>query len=269
MEFSLFEHHLNKICDPGLMDAQESLIQRLRTPNSRQDTLVETISRYLTPNEAVTIIQQFFSGDWVANGQVLWSGVPQSVAQQWAEDHGMQTLTTAMGPLMRKECTQCRRTEFSARKWSKYIHGASAIFAWRVAQYQTVTLLSPPPPARFHPTGLSYFQVIEEPIIKMGSGQDAPCRIMMVHPTVQGAADFSYEIWPNDESLLWIERFGVQPGPRKWRQTKQPDGIPQSQSAEATSIQPSAPESRLLEQVSSSLHPHIFTKHRISCTDFA
>jgi hypothetical protein len=31
-----------------------------------------------------------------------------------------------MGPLMRNECTQCRRTEFSAQKWSKYIHGASA-----------------------------------------------------------------------------------------------------------------------------------------------
>lgn len=95
----------------------------------------------------------------------------------------------------------------------------------------------------------------------MGSGQNAPCRIIMVHPTVKGAADFSYEIWPNDESLLWIGRFGVQPGPRKWRQTKQPDGIPQSQSAEATSIQPNglAPESRLLEdeQVSRSFHPAV------------
>ncbi|KAJ6027405.1 uncharacterized protein N7446_004000 [Penicillium canescens] len=231
------------------MDAQESLIQRLRSPNSTQDTLVEIISRYLTPDEAVPIIQQFLSDDWLTNGQVLWSGVPRNVAQQWAEDHQMQTLTTAMGPLMRKECTQCRRKEISAQKWSKYIHGASAVFAWRIAQDQTVTLLSPPPPGRFHPTGLSFFQVIEEPIIKTRSGQNALCRIMMVHPTVKGAADFPYEIWPNDESFLWIERFGMQPGPRKWRQTKQTDGIPHSQSAEATSIQPSglAAESRLLE----------------------
>lgn len=106
------------------------------------------------------------------------------------------TLTTALGPLMRKEHPQCRRTELSAQKLSKYIHGASAIFTWRIAEGQTVILLSPPPPERFHPSGLSYFQVIEEPIFKTRSGQDAPWRIMVVHPTVEGAADFSYEIWP-------------------------------------------------------------------------
>jgi hypothetical protein len=238
------------------MDVQESLVQRLHSPNSTQEPLVEIISRYLAPDEAVPIIQQFWSDDWITNGQVLWSGVPRNVAQQWAEAHQMQTLTTAMGPLMRNGCTQCRGTEFSARKWSKYIHGASALFAWRIAQNQTVTLLSPPPPERYHPTGLSYLQVIEEPIIKTVSGQNAPCRIRMVHPTVKGAANFSYEVWPNDESFLWIERFGMQPGPRKWRQTKQSDVVPQS--IEATSIQPSglAAESRLLEdeQVSERSH---------------
>lgn len=49
---------------------------------------------------------------------------------------------------------------------------------------------------------------------------------MMVHPTVEGAADFPYEIWPNDESFFWIERFGMQPGPIKWRKTNRIDGIP-------------------------------------------
>lgn len=243
------------------MDAQKSLLQRLHSPNSKQDSRVEIIRQFLTPDDASPIIQQFLSDDWVTNGQVLWSGVPRNLAQQWAQNHQMQTLTTAMGPLMRKEHPQCRRTELSAQKWSKYIHGASAIFAWRIAEGQTVTLLSPPPPGRFHPSGLSYFQVIEEPIIKTWSGQDAPCRIMVVHPTVEGAADFSYEIWPNDDSFLWIERFGMQPGRRKWRQTKQIDGIPHPQNVEATSIQPSglAAESRLLEdkQVSLQIPPTV------------
>ncbi|KAJ5938390.1 hypothetical protein N7466_001524 [Penicillium verhagenii] len=231
------------------MDAQERLIQRLHVPNLTQDKVVEIISRYLTPIEAIPIIEQFLSDDWVTNAQVLWSGVPRTVAQEWAEDHQMQTLTTSMGPLMKPECAQCRRTELTSKNWSHYVHGASAIFAWRISEGQTVTLLCPPPPERFHPSGLSNFQAIEEPIIKIGSEQNAQCRIMMVHPTVEGAADFSYEVWPNDNSFMWVDRFGMQPGAVKWRKTKRNDGMPHSQNYETTSNQPSglAAESRLLK----------------------
>jgi hypothetical protein len=31
---------------------------------------------------------------------VLWSGILRDEAQRWADGHEMQTLTTAMGPLM-------------------------------------------------------------------------------------------------------------------------------------------------------------------------
>ncbi|KAB8227911.1 uncharacterized protein BDW43DRAFT_316421 [Aspergillus alliaceus] len=139
-----------------------------------------------------------------------------SEAQKWADAHNMQTLTTVMGPLMEPQQPHCDRGK---KSWSRYVHGASAIFAWCIAQGQSVIMLSPPPPERFHPSGLSYFQLIEEPIIKGTAFHEAPCWILMVHPRVKGAENVCYEIWPHDSSSAWIERFGLQPGGRNWRQT--------------------------------------------------
>lgn len=49
--------------------------------------------------------------------------------------------------------------------------GASAIFAWFVSRGEKVTVLSPPPPSRFHPIGLTNFQEIEKPILKGKGGR--------------------------------------------------------------------------------------------------
>jgi hypothetical protein len=45
-------------------------------------------------------------------------------------------------------------------------------------------------------------------------------RIEMVHPNVEGAESFNYQIWPLDESKTWIAIFGTKAfGKHCWRAT--------------------------------------------------
>ncbi|RAH71885.1 uncharacterized protein BO66DRAFT_284234, partial [Aspergillus aculeatinus CBS 121060] len=178
--------------------------------------LTKVFSQYVTVPEAVRIFEQFQS-KWITNGQVLWSGIPFDNAQAWAEKRNLQTLTTAMGPLMDKKNPECLRTKKSKNQWSRYIHGASAIFAWHIARFEKVILLSSPPPQRLHPTGLSNYQLIEEPIIRGLLGHCAVQKIINIHPTVLGGEKCPYEIWPNDETFKWTEQFGTTYTSRRWR----------------------------------------------------
>lgn len=151
----------------------------------------------LTIEEKEQINNQFQGDTWRLNGQVLWTGIQRNEAQLWADKHRMQTLTTAMGPLMEDKHPHCLRRKKSA----------SAMFAWHITKSQRVTVLSPPPPWTRNPCGLTNYQLIEEPIVK-GELGDRPVSCMyMVHPTVMGAEEFSYQIWPFDETHLWVERF--------------------------------------------------------------
>jgi hypothetical protein len=115
---------------------------------------------------------------------------------------------------------ECLKLKKNHRQWSRYVHGASAIFAWRIAQGEKVTLLSPPPPERFHPSGLSYYQLIEEPIIRGLLDQNSVQKIIITHPMIEKNEDdeFYYELWPNDGRDKWVERFGSRPFKVKWRQ---------------------------------------------------
>lgn len=196
----------------------EKLIQSLSDQQSAQAPLVRILRQYLSIQEAVQILEQFQSNDWIPNGQVLWSGITREKAQEWADRHRLQTLTTAMGRLMDVKHPDCLRLRKNSRQWSNYVHGASAIFAWRIAQGEKVTLLSPPPPERFHPSGLSYYQLIEEPIVRGLLDQNAVQRINIAHPTIKESNEFLYELWPNDRSDKWVERFGSRPCEMKWRQ---------------------------------------------------
>lgn len=199
----------------------ERLIQSLSnqaTPQAIPPPLVTILRQYLSVKEAVQILEQFQSDDWIPNGQVLWSGMLREQAQEWADRHRLQTLTTAMGPLMDVKHPDCLKLRKSNSQWSNYVHGASAIFAWRIAQGENVTLLSPPPPERFHPSGLSYYQLIEEPIIRGLLDKKAVQKIMIVHPMITKSNEFLYELWPNDKRDKWVERFGPCPYNRKWRQ---------------------------------------------------
>jgi hypothetical protein len=120
----------------------------------------------------------------------------------------MQTLTTAMGPLMDLSHSLCLWNQKSSDAWGKYVKGASAIFAWYISRGERVTVLSPPPPERFHPSGQTNYQAIEEPIVKGMLGTSAVSRIEIVHPTVKGAENISYQIWPVDNTTTWTARFG-------------------------------------------------------------
>lgn len=122
----------------------------------------------------------------------------------------MQTLTTAMGPLMVPENHLCLRSQMSHKQWSKYIKGASAIFACYIARGKKAIVLSPPPPEKLHPSGLTNYQLTEEPLLKGKVGGKAVLRIEMVHPTVKGAEEFCYQIWPINETSTWVRKFGMQ-----------------------------------------------------------
>ena len=177
--------------------------------------------QYLTEDEEAQIHQQFQGDIWRRNNQVLWSGILRSEAQRWADEHEMQTLTTAMGPLMDFSHRLCLREKKTDYKWSQYLKGASAIFAWYISRGEKVTVLSPPPPERFHPSGATSYQAIEEPIIRGKLEARAVSRIEMVHPTVKGAENIHYQIWPVDETTTWTAKFGESNVQKRcWRMVK-------------------------------------------------
>jgi hypothetical protein len=71
----------------------------------------------------------------------------------------------------------CLKGRKSQNQWSKYVKGASAVFAWHISRGEKITVLSPPPPERFHPSELTNYQAIEEPILKGEIGGSAVLRI--------------------------------------------------------------------------------------------
>lgn len=181
---------------------------------------VEKLHDFLTPNEASQICNQFHGDVWQPGCQVMWSGIRRRQAQVWAERHGMQTLTTAMGPLMAHSQPQCLKAMKTSKNWSKYMKGASAMYAYHIAQDKgIVTVLSPPPPEQYNPYGGSNYQTIEEPILKGNLGPKV-ARIEMVHPTIPGAEEFHYQVWPEDETDSWYETFGHPNPATDWRHTR-------------------------------------------------
>ena len=154
------------------------------------------------------------------NEQFMWTGLLREQAQQWADERGLHTLSTAMGPLMTKEHVLCCKNKKPTKGWSQYVKGASALFAGFITFEETVTVLSPSPPERFHPSGQTNYQTIEELILRAGGKDGSGIRIEMVHPLVKGAEDFRYQLWPIDETYRWINKFGSRTEKRNWRSVK-------------------------------------------------
>ncbi|TLD29341.1 hypothetical protein PspLS_03211 [Pyricularia sp. CBS 133598] len=168
-----------------------------QTPQLIMDLLLQL----MTTDELVGVAAQF-KNIWIPNKQLLWTGLHREAAQNFANKHGLQTLTTAMGPLMDKNDPRCLYANKSNTAWSEYIKGASALFAYYISKGNTVVVLSPPPPDRFHPSGCTNFQLIEKPILEGKFGNKAVGRIIISHPTVQGAEELGYQLWPNDTAAI-------------------------------------------------------------------
>lgn len=180
------------------------------------EPLHDFIRQNLTRDEADAIFKQF-KKSFIPNRQVLWTGMTRNSAQRWADTQGMQTLTTAMGPYMDCNNQLCPKRGKTAAAWTKYIHGASAIFALCISDGSVVTVLSSPPPERFHPSGNTSFQTIEKPIITGSLGNRPVGRIEAVHPIVPAAQHFLYQLWPDDEVACWIHQFGLDEKVIQWR----------------------------------------------------
>ncbi|KAH7131724.1 hypothetical protein B0J13DRAFT_508831 [Dactylonectria estremocensis] len=189
-------------------------------PEEPSPSIQALVYLWLTVQEAEDIYWQF-QKSCIRNRQVLWSGMERKKAQKWADKRNFQTLTTALGPLLDPSHPDCPHHPKPSVGWKKYIHGASVIFAWYISQGDLVTVLSQPPPQRFHPSGRTYYQMVEEPIVK-GKMDNKPVeKIVVVHPTVGGKAEeFKYEMWPHDEFSLWTKNFGIQEIVIYWRKVK-------------------------------------------------
>jgi hypothetical protein len=92
------------------------------------------ILQYLTIEEAEQIILQFQGDTWHRNNQVMWSGVPRESAQQWAGERQMETLTTAMGPLMLPEDLLCLKRKKSPNQWMQICESCFGYFLRDMSQ---------------------------------------------------------------------------------------------------------------------------------------
>ncbi|CAK7242657.1 MAG: hypothetical protein STHCBS139747_004153 [Sporothrix thermara] len=133
----------------------------------------------------------------------MWTGMPSGQAQTWADQHNMRTLSTVMGEVKTSKQPHGKKK----KSWTKYMRGASAVFASKITADRVVTVLCPPPPHRFNPGGGTNMQMVELPILTGIIGGHAVSRIEVVHPMVKGAENARYQLWPNDEVARWVQKY--------------------------------------------------------------
>ncbi|KAI5362549.1 hypothetical protein Slin15195_G062050 [Septoria linicola] len=174
-------------------------------PQPVHDTLSSKYSDLLTDDEAYEIIRHFEGVPLKPGCQVMWTGVPRDCVQDWADDRNLQTLTTAMGPSMNKDSPLCKRRSKSPGEWTRYVMGASALFAECLPKGHIVTLITRPPPQRFNPSGCSTYQQLEQPALQRDVSGLAVSSIEIVHFTVEGAQNSAYQYWPEDQEVRWTQ----------------------------------------------------------------
>lgn len=164
---------------------------------------------YLTREEAEQIIDQFEKLSHSFDRLLFWTGIPREWAQQWADDHGMLTLTSAMGPLMDVANPQCPKIRMDYLKWSRYVKGASDIFSRYACTCGVVRVLTLPPSEAWRLRPNSTFSVIEESVLKgaMG-GSSRALRVHKVHLLI-GSTATEYEVWPEDQTREWLGSHGT------------------------------------------------------------
>jgi len=121
---------------------------------------------HLSEAEVTEIAHQFQSLSRKEGCHVFWTGTGRELAQKWADQHDMRTLTTMMGPLMDPRHPSCRKASKSSTEWRKYIRGASGLFAEFARGDELVTVLTRPPPQIYSDREYSNYRNIDEPILK-------------------------------------------------------------------------------------------------------
>ena len=160
--------------------------------------------RYLTPEELSQINDQFDHALESAICLVFWTGIPRRLVQEWADERGLKTLTTALGPIMDRKNGNSPRYRKKPKQWSKFMKGASGRYAEYACQSRCAVVLTNPPPNIYSVRKGCTYRLLEEPILKGLCGGPGTLRIDYVHPTVKGAADFRYQMWPRDQSRDWL-----------------------------------------------------------------
>lgn len=179
--------------------------------------MLAAVQRYLTAHESQCIINQFSSESWLPGRQILWESVEHAKVEKWAKQHSMQTLSIALGPLLEEGNPQYLKAGMTPARTQKFMRGAGALFTWYISLGGEVTIVCRPPPERFNPGLHTNFQQNELPILRTAI-ETSSLVVYMVHPDVERATDPPYQVWPHDETQMWIDKYGKDPYPRRpWR----------------------------------------------------
>lgn len=114
---------------------------------------------------------------------VFWNGMPRECAQRWANDHGMLTLSSAMGPLMDIAHSSCPKPQKTKKQWRRYVKGASGLFAEYACKGGAVTILMRPPEQQSTPRRDSTFWEIERPILVGEKAIQSGTKLVTIYPT--------------------------------------------------------------------------------------
>ena len=161
------------------------------------------LSKYLTQNEISQLDQAFEISLRHESTLVFWTGISPNLAKEWACRNDLKTLTMAMGSLYNDNSYGSIRSQKSPKSWSKYMKGASWIFAQQACHDRRVIVLTNAPPNIYSTREHSNYREIEEPILKGFEANRHAIQIDYVHPTVPGAASFRYQTWPDNRSSEW------------------------------------------------------------------
>jgi hypothetical protein len=162
---------------------------------------------YLSREEADNIITRFEGIPSSLDRLLFWTGLPREWAQRWADEHGMLTLTSAMGPLMDTAHPQCLKRKKKGKDWSRYVKGASSIFSRYACTCGVVRVLTVPPSETWRLRPNSTFHSIEEPVLKGVLGSAHALRLKYVH-LLSESKNTEYEVWPEDHTQAWLDSYG-------------------------------------------------------------
>ncbi|ETN36738.1 uncharacterized protein HMPREF1541_09016 [Cyphellophora europaea CBS 101466] len=170
---------------------------------------------YVTEKELNDIDAQLASALAGVDVVLFWTGIDWAYAQKWSAIWGIKTLTVAMGPLMDSSNPNSPKAQ-RGKSYSRYVKGASGRFAQYASQHCRVLVLTNPPPCVYSSRENNTYQRLEEPILKGHCGNAPVRRIDYLHPTVDGAAHVTYQVWPFDKTQDWTGYFSGS-SIRKWK----------------------------------------------------